>query len=124
MLYYLDSASKTSMRLMPALPQGTVYQRNPFLTKNGVWGYGRWLSVNPAALMMGSSYADSLSGTFQVGGEAAGHVPGCRAESHQLRLALLIPEYLTLGTSAGTETSLKVAGVGGQSRGMQGRLQH
>lgn len=112
------------MRLMPALPQGTMYQRNPFLTKNGVWGYGQWLSVNPAALMMGSSYVDSLSGTFQAGDEAAGHVPGCRAESHQLRLALLIPEYLTLGTSAGTEISLKVAGVGGQSRGMQGRLQH
>lgn len=36
MLYYLDSASKTIMQLTPPLPQGTVYQRNPFLTKKGV----------------------------------------------------------------------------------------
>ncbi|RMC17918.1 hypothetical protein DUI87_05587 [Hirundo rustica rustica] len=73
MLYYLDLDSldsiKISMQLTPALPQGTVYQRNPFLTKNGVWGHREWLFVDPADLIMGDSYADSLAGTFQVGGD-------------------------------------------------------
>lgn len=123
MLYYLDldylDSSKTSMWLMSALPQGTVYQRNPFLTKNGAWGQRQWLFVDPEALMMGDSYADSLARTFQVEDEAADHVPGCRAASHQLRL-----EHLTLGPPERTEISKEVAGVGGQSRGRQERLQH
>lgn len=69
--------------------------------------------------MMGDSYADSLAGTFQVGNEAEGHVPGCRAASHRLRL-----EHITLGPLERTESSMEVAGVGGHSRGMQERLQH
>lgn len=74
--------------------------------------------------MKGDSYVDSLAGTSQVRGEAAVHMPGCRAASHQLRLELLIPGHLTLGTPEGVEISMEVAGVGGQSRGMQGRLEH
>lgn len=70
--------------------------------------------------MMWDSYADSLAGAFQVGGEAAGHVPGCRAASHQLRLELFIPEHLTLGTPERTEISMEVAGVGGQSEECRG----
>lgn len=86
MLYYLDylDSSKTSTQLTPSLSQGTVYKRNPFLTKNGVWGHREWLFVDPGALTMGDSCADSLAGTFQVGGEAADHVPGCRAASINL----------------------------------------
>lgn len=111
MLYYLDldylDSSKTSIQLTPTLSQGTVYQRNPLLTKNGVWGHREWLFVDPGALIMGDSYADSLAGTFQVGGEAADHVPGCRAASHQPRLRLLIPAQLTRALQKGQRAPWK-----------------